>query len=120
MNLVFGGISEGTFAFFIIFCTLVGMLTGAYLMDKDRFVYLIRERWYSILLFNLVLAFYWKRVAAILQNLFSSPSSFSCIFNRHDYRQRSAAVSEDEYIIIYKCIRCGHFDWERTTFETSD
>lgn len=44
MSLVFNGISEGTFAFYIIFCTLVGMVTGAYLMDRDRFVMILRSK----------------------------------------------------------------------------
>lgn len=44
MSLVFGGISEGTFAFYIIFCTLIGMVTGAYLMDRKRFTYFVKDR----------------------------------------------------------------------------
>jgi hypothetical protein len=38
LYLVFEGISEGVFAFFIVFSALAGMATGAYLMDKNTFL----------------------------------------------------------------------------------
>jgi hypothetical protein len=43
MIINFGGISEGVFAFFIVFCTLVGMATGAYLMDRERAIGYVRQ-----------------------------------------------------------------------------
>ena len=98
MNLVFGGISEGVFAFFIIFCALAGMFTGAYLMDKDRFMDMVRD-------FG-----YWFR--ANLQNLRISfrhlPASFPCLFNGHHYTQRQSAVVRDEGVIlsVYRCTHC--------------
>jgi len=48
VTFVFGGISEGVFAFFILFCTTVGMATGAYLMDKERFIFLVKEKYESV------------------------------------------------------------------------
>ena len=48
MILNMGGISEGVFAFFIVFCTLVGMITGAYLTDKDRLIMYARHTFLTV------------------------------------------------------------------------
>ena len=90
MNLVFGGISEGVFAFFIIFCTLVGMATGAYLMDRWTF----RDE----------LVRTYRRFCAILQNL---PATFSCIRNRHDYKHENSLEFGETFFYVYRCVNCS-------------
>ena len=45
MMLIFNGVSEGVFAFFIVFCAVAGMVTGAYLMDKNRFILIVKEKY---------------------------------------------------------------------------
>jgi hypothetical protein len=98
MNLIFGGISEGVFAFFIIFCTLVGMATGAYLMDKRMFIQTIK--------------YIPHRVRANLQNLISMfrhlPDSKYCLINRHDYVQKMFG-EDDRFFFFYTntCIKCN-------------
>ena len=99
MNLVFSDISEGIFAFFIIFCALAGMVTGAYLMDKDRFMDMVRDfgYWFHANLQNL--RFFFRHL----------PSAFPCLFNGHHYVQGSAVVDEERIILtIDKCTRCTH------------
>ena len=48
MTITMTGIGEGIFAFFILFCTLIGMLTGAYLMDRNRLIQNFRDLFFRV------------------------------------------------------------------------
>ncbi len=91
MTINLGGIGEGTFAFFIILCTLIGMATGAYLMDRVTFISYVQNRW--------------KVVRRILQNL---PATLPCIVNRHDWSQKRVEMLESGELVFDRCSRCKH------------